>query len=185
MGRKALSYRSQERGSFSGRDSNSSAISRGVSNTPGPLPPPPLFIRYLQRSAQSPARQSAHLPPTFFENRNSVRASAREAWQIRQMFGDLGERGSAVRIALSPPRSPPRSRSLWKIPKLPACLRVMFVLRGRRDSDSASNSRSILESLCREPRRCPLGAFCPRLESSKPITMNLSSRSFERTNRSR
>jgi len=29
------------------------------------LPPPPLFIRYLQRSAQSPARQSAHLLPTI------------------------------------------------------------------------------------------------------------------------
>jgi hypothetical protein len=27
----------------------------------GPLPPPPLFIRYLWRSAQSHARQSAHI----------------------------------------------------------------------------------------------------------------------------
>ncbi len=33
----------------------------------GPLPPPPLFIRYLRRSAQSQARQSAHLVPTFFD----------------------------------------------------------------------------------------------------------------------
>src|SRR5579863_8582249 len=32
----------------------------------GPLPPPPLFIRYLQRSAQSEARQSAHKLPTIF-----------------------------------------------------------------------------------------------------------------------
>ena len=34
---------------------------------PGLLPPPPLFIRYLQRSAQSQARQSAHLLPTIFD----------------------------------------------------------------------------------------------------------------------
>jgi hypothetical protein len=33
----------------------------------GPLPPPALFIRYLQRSTQSRARQSAHLLPTIFD----------------------------------------------------------------------------------------------------------------------
>ena len=33
----------------------------------GPLPPPPLFIRYLQRFAQSEGRQSAHLLPTIFD----------------------------------------------------------------------------------------------------------------------
>jgi hypothetical protein len=33
----------------------------------GPLPPPRLFIRYLRRSAQSQARQSAHLLPTIFD----------------------------------------------------------------------------------------------------------------------
>src|SRR5712671_5286846 len=31
----------------------------------GPLPPPPLFIRYLQRFAQSEGRLSAHLLPTI------------------------------------------------------------------------------------------------------------------------
>ena len=33
----------------------------------GPLPPPPLFIRYLRRSAQSHARQSAQKLPTIFD----------------------------------------------------------------------------------------------------------------------
>jgi hypothetical protein len=33
----------------------------------GPLPPPPLFIRYLQRFAQSEGRQSAHKLPTIFD----------------------------------------------------------------------------------------------------------------------
>src|SRR5712692_7999365 len=33
----------------------------------GPLPPPPLFIRYLRRSAQSEARQRAHLLRTIFD----------------------------------------------------------------------------------------------------------------------
>jgi len=33
----------------------------------GPLHPPPLFIRYLRRSAQSHARQSAHILPTIFD----------------------------------------------------------------------------------------------------------------------
>src|SRR5260370_23845881 len=35
--------------------------------TTGPLPPPPLFIRYLQRLAQSESRQSAHLLPPIFD----------------------------------------------------------------------------------------------------------------------
>jgi hypothetical protein len=38
-------------------------------------PPPPLFIRYLQRSAQSQARQSAHLPSTIFDFVWSARIS--------------------------------------------------------------------------------------------------------------
>ena len=79
----ALFNEAQRRERFSGgegRESNPPATilaAKPVLKTggaTGPLPPPPLFIRYLQRSAQSQARQSAHLLPTFFGNRNFVRA---------------------------------------------------------------------------------------------------------------
>ena len=52
----------------------------------GPLPPPPLFIRYLQRPAQSQARQSAHLLPTIFENGNSVQPSSWWSQCLRASF---------------------------------------------------------------------------------------------------